>query len=346
VVERPHPSLFQVSTTATTRIVGWDAISSAISIAQAVCSVTRPNSVLLTRPDCYPEVLASTRLLHHPFDAVLLYTEGEKLEEAVSRELIRLSPRGQNVPAQVIVIGAVHAQVLHDIANLGFTTLQLQGHDLWDTVERIAEYDLGTENQHALLVSVDPMAGGVVAGGYAAYSGTPVLFANEQGLFSSSLSFLRRHPRTKVIVVAPEAYLPNVVHSEIRSLGSKVEGWIGGSDAFEMSVDFAKFRHPKTRFGWGRRERSAAAVTFVPIERWPYGVAAAALSLRGRNTPLLLTKRDYLPPSIENGLLALRARHDSGVQSHGFLVGSLDAITYQVQMRMHLAMTFESDPHR
>ena len=84
----------------------------------------------------------------------------------------------------------------------------------------------------------------------------------------------------------------------------------------------------------------------MPIERWPYGVAAAALSLRGRNTPLLLTKRDHLPLPVENCLLGLRARSDSGVQSHGFLVGSLDAITYPVQMRMHLAMTFESDSHR
>jgi hypothetical protein len=341
--ERPHPTLYQVSTTATTRIVGWDAISAAIGIAQTVFPATRPNAVLLTRPDYYPEALAATRLLHRPFDAALLYTEEDYLEEAVSRELVRLSPRGQGVPGQVIVIGSVHAQVLHDIAELGFTSFQLIGHDLWDTVDRIAELDLGVPTGDALLVSVDPQAGGVVAGAYSAHTGTPILFATEQGLFPSTVHYLRRHPKTRVFVVSPESYLPHAISSEIRHLGSKVEGWVGGADAHEMAVRFAKFRH-KNHFGWGKRERSSAAVSLVPIDRWELGVAAASLAHRGKQTPLLLTRRDQLPPPVETFLHSLHARHDTGLlQSHGFVVGSLDFISYQVQMHIHQALTLEGD---
>ncbi|MGZ4030945.1 MAG: cell wall-binding repeat-containing protein [Tumebacillaceae bacterium] len=344
--ERPHPTLYQVSTTATTRIVGWDAVSAAIGIAQTVFPATRPNAVLLTRPDYYPEALAATRLLHRPFDAALLYTEGDSLEEAVSQELVRLSPHGHGLPGQVIVIGSVHAQVLHDIAALGFTIYHLIGHDLWDTVDRIAELDLGVQTGDALLVSIDPLAGGVVAGAYSAHTGTPILFATEQGLFPSSIQYLRRHPKTRVFVVSPESYLPHVISSEIRHLGSKVEGWVGGSDAYEMAVRFAKFRH-KNQFGWGKRERSAAAVTFVPIERWELGVSAVSLAHRGKQTPLLLTRRDLLPPAVEGFLQQLHPRHDIGLlQPHGFVVGSLDLVSYQVQMRIHRAMTQEGDPER
>src|SRR5690242_10508965 len=119
--ERPHPILYQVSTTATTRIAGWDSVSSAIGIAQTVFPASRPNAVLIMRPDYYPEALAATRLLCHPFDAVILFTESDQLEDSVSRELVRLSPRGQGVPAQVIFIRHVHAQIMHDVAALGFT---------------------------------------------------------------------------------------------------------------------------------------------------------------------------------------------------------------------------------
>jgi hypothetical protein len=337
--ERPHPSLYQASTTATTRILGWDSVSSAIGIAQTVYPAARPNAVLLTRPDYYPEVLAATRLLHHPYDAALLYTEGEGLEEAVSRELIRLSPRGQGLPGQVIVIGAVHARTLHDLADLGFSIWHLIGHDLWDTVERIADLESGGESGNALLVSVDPLAGGTVAGGYAAHTGAPILFASESGLYPGTVRWLKKHPRTRIFIASPEAYLPAHVTSDIRAQGSKAEAWVGGHDAFDMSVRFAKFRH-KSRFGWGRRERSAAPVTLVPIEQWPIGAAASALSYRGKHTPLLLTKRDALAATVEDFLRGLNARaHPDGPQVHGFIVGGLEVVSYPVQMRMHRALT-------
>ncbi|PWK14476.1 hypothetical protein [Tumebacillus permanentifrigoris] len=337
--EHLHPSLYQASTTATTRILGWDAVSSSIGIAQTVYPATRPNTVLLARPEYYPEVLAAARLMHHPYAAALLYTATEGLEEAVSRELIRLSPRGQVLTAQVIVIGAVHARTLHDLADLGFSIWHLMGHDLWDTVERIADLEVGAESGNALLVSVDPLAGGTVAGGYAAHTGTPILFASEQGLYPSTVRWLKKHPRTRMFVAAPETYLPARISSDIRAHGSKVEAWIGGHDAFDMSVRFAKFRH-KSRFGWGRRERSAAPVTLVPIEQWAIGVAASALSVRGKSMPLLLTEREGMEPSVEDFLRGLRARLEGeGAQAHGFIVGGLEVVSYAVQMRMHRALT-------
>ncbi|MCX7569105.1 cell wall-binding repeat-containing protein [Tumebacillus sp. DT12] len=339
-MERPHPSLYQLSTTATTRINGWDAVSAAIGVSQTVYPAARPNAVVLARPDYFPESLAATRLLH-PFHAPLLYTESQALEEEVKRELVRLSPGGNGLPGQVIVVGAVHAQILHDIDELGFTSWHLIGHDLWDTVDRIAELDVGVDPRDVLLVSAHPLAGGVVAGGYAAHKGSPILFATERGLSPSATAYLRRHPRSRVFVICPEAYLPRTLTSDVRLLGSKVEGWIGGGDPYEVAGAFAKFRHSKSGVGWGRRERSGAAVTLVPTENWPFGVAAAALSSVGKQTPLLLTKRESLPGQTEDFLNRLRPRLEIGgfPQTHGFLVGSLDVISYPVQMRMHQALT-------
>jgi hypothetical protein len=333
-----HRSIYPISTSATTRIAGWDAVSVAIGVAQTTYPADRPNAVLLTRPDHYPEVLSATRMLHSPFEGPLLFTEGERLEKAVARELIRLSPRGQGLPGQVVVVGAVHVQVLHDLAELGFHVWRLTGHDMWDTVERIAEYDIGGNRGQALLVSVDPLAGGVVAGGYAAFSGTPILFATEQGLLPSSVRFLQRHPRTQVFVAAPEAYLSTAVQREVRSLGSKVEGWIRGRDPFELSVEFARYRHGKARFGWGRRKQSGATLAVVPIDRWEFGVAAAALSYRGKKSPILLTHREQLPATVENGLLSLRSRGGKTLPL-GILVGSLEAMSHGVQLSVHRALT-------
>ncbi|KEO84331.1 hypothetical protein [Tumebacillus flagellatus] len=337
--ERYHPALYQASTTATTRILGWDPVSCAIGITQTVYPAARPNAVLLARPDYYPEVLAATRLMHHPFDAALLFTEDDRLEDSVSRELIRLSPRGQGLPGHVIVIGAMHARTLHDLADLGFTPWPLSGQDLWETVEQIADLELGEHHGHALLVSADPSAGGTVAGGYAAHTGAPILFASEQGLYPSTVRFLKKRPRTRVFVASPEARLSAKLSSDIRDLGSKLEAWVGGADPYDMAVKFAKFRH-KSRFGWGRREGSKAPVTLVPMEPWPIGAAASALSYRGKFTPLLLTKRDALADPVEDFLRTLGSRGDAeSPQGHGFIVGGFELVSYPVQMRMHRALT-------
>jgi len=337
--ERIHPNVFQLSTTATTRIPGWDAVSVAIGVAQTVFPATRPNTVVLMRPDYYPEALAASRLLRHPFDAVILFTESDTLEEAVSRELVRLSPRGNGVPAQVILIGHVHSQIMHDVARLGFTLTHLTGQDLWDTVKRINEFELDTERRDVLLVSSDPLAGGVVAGGYAAYLGTPILFASDQGLSPEARDYLRRHPKSRVYIAAPEVYLSRLITSEIRHLGSKVEAWIGGGDALEMSTRFAEFRDSKARFGWGKREKGAVTLSLVPIGPWAFGVAAAALSQHGKQTPLLLTRGEQWAECIGDFLTVLRPRPSFDVRSHAFVVGGLDVISYPVQMRLHQALT-------
>ncbi|MBL0387592.1 hypothetical protein JJB07_13210 [Tumebacillus sp. ITR2] len=337
--DRYHPTLYQASTTATTRILGWDSVSCAVGITQTVYPAARPNAVLLASPTCYPEVLAATRLMHHPYDAALLFTEGDGLEDTVSRELIRLSPRGNGLPGQVIVIGVMPARTLHDLADLGFKLWHVIGHDLWETIEFLNELEIGKKSGNALLVSSDPCAGGTVAGGYAAHTGAPILFASEQGLYPSTVRWLKKHPRTRVFVASPEAWLPARIAGEIKALGSKVEAWVGGADAYDMSVRFAKFRH-KSRFGWGKRERSSSPVTLVPMEPWPVGTAASALSYRGKYTPLLLTKRDVLTTPVEDFLRGLHAREQTqGQQGHGFIVGGFELVSYPVQMRMHRALT-------
>ncbi|TCP59551.1 hypothetical protein EV586_101771 [Tumebacillus sp. BK434] len=335
--ERWHPISHQVSTTATTRIVCKDPVSAAIGIAQTVFPARRPNAVLLSRPDAYPLALAAARLLHRPFDAVLLYTEGEELEESVSRELIRLSPQGKGLHGQVIVLGAMHANILHQLAELSFTFTHLVGHDLWDTVGKIAAFEPLTGGGHAVLVSADPLGGGVAAGSYAAATGAPVLFASERGLSDMAARFLRSHPRQKLIVAAPESYLPPTLGSEVRKLGSKIEAWVGGRDGYETAVELAKLRKGKVKFGFGKKEPGGRALALVPAEQWAIGAVAAALSNRGREIPLLLTRQDRLPQAVGEFLLELQGRADE-VRAHGFVVGSYEVISQPVQLLLHQAI--------
>jgi hypothetical protein len=338
VYERLHPLLRQVSTTSTTRIVGSDPICAAIGISQTVYPARRPNAVLLTRPDCYPVVLAAARLLHRPFDAVMLYTGGEKLEEEVSRELIRLSPQGKGLPGQVIVIGTIHANVLHELAGIGFSVWHLVGHDLWDTVFRIADCEAAPVSDYALLVSDDPQGGGVAVGSFAASTGAPILFASESGLSDMAVRFLRKHPRKKLIAVAPEGYLPGAVAGVVKRLGSKVEAWVGGRDAFETAVSFAKLRLTKAKFGFGKKGRGNAVMALVPAERWAFGAASAALSRSGRQTPLLLTRQDRMPAPVEDFLMEWQDRSAHKSRLHGFVVGSFDVINDPVQIMLHRAI--------
>ncbi|MFD2168865.1 hypothetical protein [Tumebacillus lipolyticus] len=335
--EHWHPLFRQASTILTTRIVGSTAKSAAIGIAQTVFPASRPNAVLLTRPDCYPVALGATRLMHHPFAAVMLFTEGERLEEDVSRELLRLSPLGRGLPAQVIVIGAMHANVLHDVAALGFTVWHLLGQDLADTLGKIAECEGVLEGSHALLVSVDPKGGGVAAGSFAAASGIPILFASERGLSEMAVRFLHQRPRTKLIVVAPARYLSGTVEREVRRLGAKIDGWVAGRDGYETSVEFAKLHQGGRKSGFGKKLAESGAIAVVPAELWPIGTASAALSRRGRLTPLLLTRADRLPPPVEEHLIGWQARK-RGRRVHGFVVGGYEVIHHQVQIALHRAI--------
>ncbi|ASS75046.1 hypothetical protein CIG75_08680 [Tumebacillus algifaecis] len=335
--ERWHPISYQVSTTSTTRIVGSDPVSAAIGIAQTVFPARRPNAVILTRPDFFPVVLAAARLLHRPFDAVMLYTDGEQLEDSVSRELIRLSPQGNGLPGQVIVIGTVHANVLHDLTQLGFSVCHLLGHDLWDTVGRIADCEPSADSEYALLVSADPQGGGIAAGSFAASTGSPILFASERGLSDMATRYLHKHPRKKLIVAAPESYLPATLGSEVRKAGSKIEAWVGGRDVFETAVELAQLRKGKVKFAFGKKERKGGGLALVPVEQWAFGAASAALSNVGRSIPLLLTRHDRLPSVVEEFLYDLQARSQE-VRLHGFVIGSFDVINQPVQIMLHRAI--------
>jgi len=230
------------------------------------------------------------------------------------------------------------------------STVDLSGGDPAQSAARIATRgnasDEGSSN-NVIIVSSEAPEWALPAAAWSAYSGDPILYANEDGVPEATRQAIAELNASHAYVLAP----PGLVSQDGLS-GLDVE-WtrVAGSTPQDHAVEVAKFRDESRDFGWGIDERDKVGYDnsmLVNPDRPAQAVASTNLQW-GKAGPILLVHEDGTLPAItENYLWRTQSAWFStpaeGPFNHVFVLGPLEEISWVSQARSDYAV--EITPYR
>jgi hypothetical protein len=325
-----------VATKNTTRVAGADPVADAAAVSRAVYPArtqeSRPRAVVLVDRSDWRSAISAAQLMSPPVRAPILFSDGDKLPPASQQALDDLKPTGAAKAggAQVIRIGSAPAPE-------GLKSIAVAGGDpaaLAQGIDDLQAKASGRATKDIVVAPSDRPELAMVAAGWAAKSGDPVLWAGANDLPAATRTAIRAHRRPKIYVIGPPEAISDTVLDQLNKLGSAKR--IGTGDPVTNAIFFA--RYSDGTFGWNVVDPGHGLV-FANVRRTGDAAAAAPLSGSGTYGPLLLlSEPGAIPQALQDYLLDIQPGYDKdpvrGVYNHGWLMGDETAISADVQSRI------------
>jgi putative cell wall binding repeat protein len=321
-----------LATKNTTRVAGKDPVQDAAAVASAVYPAVdgrQPQAVTLVDQNDWAGGIAAAALMAPPLRAPILLTDGDQVPGATSDALDLLRPTGAPLVrrAQGFKIGGAAAPD-------GLRTFPIQAKGPFRLAAAVDEFRTrmtGRPSRNVIVVSAHDPRFAMPAAAWAAKSGDPVLFTDENSVPPETRSAIDRHERPNIYVLGPKTVISDAVVKQLRRSGQVTR--ISGSTPVTNAIVFA--RYSDGSFGWGIQDPGHGLV----IANWHRpsdAPAAAALSASGKYGPLLLTDSAKLLPRFLRGYLldiqpGYRSDPVRGVYNHAWLIGDESAIGVAVQ---------------
>jgi hypothetical protein len=294
---------------------------------------THPKAVTLVDSGDWRAGIAASALFAGPIGAPILLSDGTSLPGASSSALKALAPTGSKAAggAQIIRVG--------DVAQAGGQkTTDIRGADpfaLARAIDAFLAAARGKAGDRVIVASADKAPFAMPAAGYAAKSGTPVLFVTKDSVPADTRAALQSHQQPKIYLLGPTSVIGPKVETALRKLGKVTR--VGGADPVANAVAFARFSDGA--FGWGVVDPGHGLV-FTGSSADPQTAAAAApLSGSGTYGPLLLAgSADKLDKSLSDYLLDIQPGYAKdpvrGVYNHGWIVGDESVLSIAAQSQI------------
>lgn len=321
------------ATANTTRVGGSDPASNAAGIALATYPSTdasqQPQAVTLVDADDWRGAIAASVLMAAPIGAPVLISEADDVPEPTAQALDALDPQGGKATkgVQAFAIGAASVP-----GGLKARRVGGGGTSGAAAIASLRDELLGGPPPHFVIASADQPAFAMPAAAWAARSGDPVLFANQNKLPAATAAALKRHPDTPVYVLGPSSAISSDVIREIGKIASRVRR-VSGEDPVANAIELA--RYADGDFGWNINDPGHGFVVASFDE--PLDAAAAApLSASGTWGPLLLTdSADTLPDALRGYLLDVKPGYTTNptraFYNHVWVIGDQEAIDVNQQ---------------
>jgi hypothetical protein len=349
-----------LATKNTTRVAGADPTADAAGVALAVYpsegAGTHPPAVVIAPSDDWQASIAASVLMAPPIRAPLLLSGRGSLPSATSGALKVLAPTGSGSidGAQVIDVGDVPKPS-------GERAATVSGSDPYAAaaaIDRFITAAAGKASPNVIIASGDDAgaAYAMPAAGYAAESGTPVLFVTSSGIPQATRQALLAHQNPHIYVLGPPSVISNGVLTQLGKYGTVRR--VGAVGAPANSVAFALYRDPACpvdqpcahipgSFGWALRGPGHGYVLLN--DQQPLDAAAsAALSSSGDYGPqLLIDDPSTLPSAVLDYFLnyATPGYNQEGptaaVYNHGWVIGDPSVISLGVQAEMDARLEVE-----
>ncbi len=322
------------ATANTTRVGGTDPASNAAGVALATFPSTKPSqqpqAVTLVDAADWRSAIAASVLMAAPVGAPVLVSEADGVPEPTEQALNSLDPQGGKASkgTRVFAVGAASVPsgpVAKRIGDGGGTVAAAAIANLRDEL-------FGEPPEHIVIAPAAQSAFAMPAAAWAARSGDPVLFADENDLPDQTAAVLKRHPKTPVFVLGPSSAISSDVVREIGKIANRVRR-VSGEDPVANAIALA--RYADGGFGWNVNDPGHGFVVARSDE--PLDAAAAApLSASGTWGPLLLTdSADTLPAALRGYLLDVKPGYTTdptrAFYNHVWLIGDQDAISMSEQ---------------
>jgi putative cell wall-binding protein len=318
----------------TTRVGGADPIANAAAVARASFpgDQQRPAAVALVDVDDWRASIAASSLMGTDLRAPVLFTDGDDIPAATQRALEELEPSGAQEAggAQVILVGDVPTPS-------GYETTEVRGDNyaaLARAIDALGIAAAGSPSDNVIIATAEQAPFAMPAAGWAAKSGDPVLYVNDDGVPDATREALRSHQQPRIYVLGPSRLISPDVTKTLRELGTVTR--VGGQDPISNAVEFARFNDG--RFGWGIVD-PGHGVVLLNGNNAADAAAAAPLSTSGKYGPLLLVDdAGELPAPVREFLLDIQPGFDEdpvrGVYNHAWIIGDEDALTPTIQAQV------------
>lgn len=322
------------ATANTTRVGGSNPASNAAGVALATYPSTdpsqQPQAVTLVDADDWRGAIAASVLMAAPVGAPILISEAGGVPEPTVQALDALDPQGGKATkgAQAFAIGAASVPDGLDARHVGGDG----GTAGAAAIATLRDKLIGGPPQHFVVAPADQPAFAMPAAAWAARSGDPVLFTNQNELPPATAAALKRHPQTPVYVLGPSSAISSNVVREIGKIANRVRR-VSGEDPVTNSIELA--RYSDGGFGWNVNDPGHGFV--VARSDSPLDAAAAApLSASGTWGPLLLTDSgDTLPAALRGYLLDVKPGYTTdptrAFYNHVWVIGDQEAIDVSEQ---------------
>ena len=334
----------------TTRIGGDDpiAVAAAASLAAypAQGGVAGPPAVSLVQSGNWQAAVAASVFASADLGAPILIGETDSTPDFTSTALDALAPTGtrQTGATQVYAVGDV--QVPEGLKSKELTGAKPAELAAAVDAER-AELVKGKGNtdgapEHILLVNGEQPQFSVAAASWAAFSGDPVLFVQENIVPPKTLEVLRRYKNVEAYLLGPESVASEKVFRKLRSETASIKR-IAGETPVDNAIAFARFSDDS--FGWGLIDPGHGFV-ISGVDQPVSAAAASILSRVGSPGPLLLTDQvDRLPGALDGFLLATKPGYIDDASraqfNHAWIIGDETSIAIdqqaQIDERINLA---------
>lgn len=230
------------------------------------------------------------------------------------------------------------------------STVQLSGGNPAQSAARIATRGNASDEvstNNVIVVSSESSQWALPAAAWSAYSGDPILYANENGVPDATQQAISELNASHAYVLAP----PGLVSQDALSQLDVEWTRVAGSTPQDHAVEIAKFRDESRDFGWGIDDRDKVGYynsMLVNPERPGHAVASTNLQW-GKAGPVLLVHDDGTLPAItENYLWRTQSSWFStpaeGPFNHVFVMGPMEDVSWVSQTRSDYAV--EITPYR
>jgi hypothetical protein len=322
------------ATANTTRVGGPDPASNAAGVALAAHPSTapsqQPQAVTLVDAADWRGAIAAAVLTAAPLGAPILVSAEDGPPDATEQALDALDPQGGKTTKgiQAFAVGAAAAPSDLETKRIGAAG----GAAAAAEIASLRDELLGGPPRHIVVVPAAQPAFAMPAAAWAARSGDPVLFANEDELPAPTAAALRRHPRIPVYVLGPSSAISSEVVRQIGKISDRVRR-VSGEDPVSNAIALA--RYADGDFGWNVNDPGHGFVVARSDE--PLDAAAAApLSASGTWGPLLLSdSADTLPAALRGYLLDVKPGYTTdptrAFYNHVWAIGDQEAISVSEQ---------------
>jgi hypothetical protein len=341
--KKPQPKAAQelgfpeFATKNTTRVAGADPTATAAGVALAAFpstgGVPGPDAVSLVDSSDWQGGIAAASLTAQPVSAPILLSSGGSIPSLTQDAISALGPAGSAATqgVQLFRIGDAASPSGVDVQHLtGKSPAAVAAQ-----IDVLRQKLTGRKPDDVLLVSSSEPSYAMPAASWAARSGDPVLFVNQDSVPKPTIEALKRDNGANVYALGPPSAISDKVLTNAGSATSHVVR-IGDTDPVQNAIDFA--RYSNGTFGWNITDPGHGLV--IASDKDPMDAAAAApLSASGTWGPLLVTDDAVqVPESLRGFLLDIKPGYvddpTRAVYNHVWIIGDQTTISVGFQAQV------------
>ncbi len=305
----------------------------------------RPNAVILVPGDKWQYSLCASSIVHFPINAPIIFTERNYLPEISIKEIQRMGPTGNEVPAQVLIAGPVSRSVENMLKMAGLTVYRITDtEDIYKSCIETADFRLNEipsaseeGRKDIIVISGQDYSEGIIASFYAAHKGTPIILVEHSSVPEPVMNFINNNKDKNYYILGNEKTVSSEVEDEIRGIIDENVIRISASSPYTISVKFAEYASEVDTFGWKHNTNDGWAFAFGELKRWYNIVSANLLAHLGKHTPLLLTDKNYLPDAVTEYVVRVNPKKEMPSMPpymHAYVLGSFNDISHDVQVEI------------